>query len=81
MDDTKEKICFSDFKISLAAARVNANMTQEDVATVMRKSKNTIVNWESGKNIPDVAQVAFLANLYGVPIELINLQNNFTNSE
>ena len=35
-------------QISLAAARVNANLTQEDVARAMHLSKNTIVNWEKG---------------------------------
>lgn len=39
----------NDFKITLAAARVNAGMTQEEVAKEMHVSKNTIVNWENGK--------------------------------
>ena len=33
-------------RISLAAARVNANMTQETVANAMKVSVNTIINWE-----------------------------------
>ena len=36
-------------KISLAAARVNAEMTQEEVAEIMHVSKNTIINWEKGR--------------------------------
>ena len=36
-------------KISLAAARVNAEMTQEDVAKEMHVSKNTVVNWEKDR--------------------------------
>lgn len=39
----------TDYKITLAAARVNAGMTQEEVAKAMHVSKNTIVNWENGK--------------------------------
>ena len=35
-------------QISLAAARVNAGMTQDDVAKKMKVSKNTIVKWEKG---------------------------------
>ena len=31
-------------KISLKAARVNANLTQEDAAKAMGKTKQTIVN-------------------------------------
>ena len=36
-------------KISLKAARANANLTQADVAKALRKSKQTVVNWENGK--------------------------------
>lgn len=35
-------------QISLAAARVNAGLTQEEVAKNMKISKNTLVNWEKG---------------------------------
>ena len=40
-----------DLQISLAAARVNAGLTQADVAKEMRLNKQTIVNWEKGKVI------------------------------
>lgn len=33
-------------QISLAAARVNAGLTQDDVSKNMKISKNTLVNWE-----------------------------------
>ena len=46
----------SDLKISLAAARVNANMTQDDVARAMGVSKNTVVAWEKYKTEPTVSQ-------------------------
>ena len=39
----------AEIQISLAAARVNAGMTQEDVAKKMGISKQTIINWEKGK--------------------------------
>lgn len=63
----------SDFRISLAAARVNAKMTQEDVAKAMNKSKNTIVNWENGKTMPDTPALTMLASLYNIPIDNIIL--------
>lgn len=37
-----------EFKISLAAARVNAGLTQDEVAKRMHVSKTTILNWEKG---------------------------------
>ena len=36
-------------KISLAAARVNANMSQSDTARAMNVTPNTVSNWETGK--------------------------------
>ena len=37
------------FQISLAAARVNANMTQEDVAKELKVGKQTVGNWEKAE--------------------------------
>ena len=39
----------SEFRISLRAARINAELTQKQVAKLMGRNKQTIVNWESGK--------------------------------
>lgn len=60
-------------QISLAAARVNANLTQEDVARAMHLSKNTIVNWEKGKSEPSVSQSRELENIYGISMDYIFL--------
>lgn len=60
-------------KISLAAARVNANMTQDDTAKEMKVSKTTVVNWEKGKIIPSFASLQLLANLYEVPVDCIKI--------
>lgn len=60
-------------KISLKAARVNANMTQAYVAKKLKKNKQTIVNWENGKTVIDVANFAALCNLYKVDKEYILL--------
>lgn len=60
-------------KISLAAARVNAGMTQVDVAKALHVSNKTVVNWETGKvDTPFIALEA-LARLYGVPMEFFRL--------
>ena len=52
-------------KISLKAARVNAGLTQSEVAKKLRKNKQTIVNWEMGRSLPDVANFAALCSFYG----------------
>ena len=60
-------------QISLAAARVNANLTQEDVAKEMKVSKNTVVNWEKGTSEPTVSQALRLSEIYKMPLDNIFL--------
>lgn len=59
--------------ISLAAARVNANMTQEEAAKAMNVSKSTIVNWEKGRNSPKYSQMVRLCEIYQMPMDYIFL--------
>lgn len=60
-------------QITLAAARVNAGMTQDDVAKRLQLSKQTIINWEKGRTIPGIPEVEALARIYGIPQENIFL--------
>lgn len=60
-------------QISLAAARVNARLTQSDVAQHMKVSKQTIVNWENGKTEPTINQAKALSELYRMPLDYIFL--------
>ena len=63
----------AEFKISLAAARVNAGLTQDDVARVLRVGKQTIVSWEKGKSEPKMSQSRQLSELYNMPLDYIFL--------
>ena len=56
-------------KISLKAARVNANLSQENVAKKMKKSKVTINNWENGKTEIDYGNLTELCRLYSVTMD------------
>ena len=60
-------------QISLAAARVNAKLTQEDVAKRMQVSKQTIINWEKGKVIPKIPEIEMLSRIYNIPQDNIFL--------
>ena len=60
-------------KISLKAARVNANLSQEEVARKMKKSKVTINNWENGKTEIDHGNLNELCRLYSVTMDDILL--------
>lgn len=63
----------SNIQISLAAARVNAGMTQADVAEKMHVSKQTIVNWEKGKTVPGIPEMEMMSRLYKMPQNYIFL--------
>lgn len=62
-------------QISLAAARVNANLTQDDVAKKLKITKNTLVAWEKGISEPKVTQACELSKLYNMPLDCIFFAN------
>ena len=65
-------------QISLAAARVNARLTQEEAAKRMKICKRTIINWEKGAAIPSFADMKLLADIYNIPIDNIFLPTKST---
>lgn len=52
----------------LALLRRNRGYSQEDVAKIMGKSRQTIASWETGRAKPDIDSVEKLAEIYDVPI-------------
>lgn len=65
-------------KISLAAARVNANLTQDEVSRELHVGKRTVVNWEKGISTPSFVVLNALSNLYGISIDNIILPQKST---
>lgn len=61
------------FKISLKAARVNANLTQTEVAEAMHITRETLRNWENKITCPSKVQYDKLLSLYKVPYNVIKL--------
>lgn len=61
------------FKISLKAARINAGLTQEDAAKKIGVSKQSLSNWECGRNTPKATELMGLCEIYGVPAEMLSL--------
>lgn len=68
----------AEVKISLAAARVNAEMTQEQAAEAMKVSKSTIINWEKGHSKIPFSSLIALCAIYDFPIDSIFLPYNLT---
>lgn len=57
--------------ITLKAARVNAGLTQADVAKELKISKTTVHGYESYKISPGVVRAKELAKLFGMGIDEI----------
>jgi transcriptional regulator with XRE-family HTH domain len=60
-------------KITLKAARVNADLTLDEVAERIGKSKQTIVNWEKGITPIKYSDLIKLLELYEMPVEYIRV--------
>lgn len=58
-------------QISLAAARVNAGLTQAEVADKMNVDRSTVIRWEKAEKIPDFDECTVLSNIYGIPMDNI----------
>ena len=61
-----------DFKMTIAAARVNAKKTQDDVARALHVSKQTIGSWENGKTSPTVEKAIEFCRFCNVPYDRVS---------
>ena len=60
-------------KITLKAARVNAELTLDDVAERIGKSKQSIENWENGKTPIKYSDLLKLSEIYEMPVKYIRM--------
>lgn len=60
------------YKISLRAARINANLSQSEAAKKLNVSKDTVSNWESGKTSPNMEKLEVISRVYGIPYDMLN---------
>lgn len=60
-----------DYKLSLRAARINANMTQAEVASMAKIDTSTLKRWEANEDKVPIPAIYMLCAIYAVPIELL----------
>jgi transcriptional regulator with XRE-family HTH domain len=60
-------------KISMAAARINAGLTQKQLAIVCGVSESTVVNWENGKRVPSLRKLPLLEKAYGISLDYVKM--------
>ena len=58
--------------IKMKAARVNANLSQQEAAEALGISRSTLQNYEKGKTIPRLSIAEKIANVYGVSVDDID---------
>mgnify|MGYP001289012124 FL=1 len=63
-------------QLSLEALRINAGMTQQDVADKLGVSRQTVMKWESGVTRPKELVIYALAKLYDVDIDAIRVPSS-----
>lgn len=61
-------------KMSLAAARKNANLTQVQAAKALNVSLSTLKNWEYGITFPKQPMIEKICELYGVPYDYLRFE-------
>lgn len=58
-------------KITLKAARVNANLSQQEAARRIGVAASTLRNWEAGKTFPNQPKIEKLCEVYGIPFDVL----------
>ena len=61
------------FTITLEAARVNAKLTQQELAQMLGVHRTTLHNWEKGKSSPDVVHLRKVSEITKDPLDYIFL--------
>lgn len=68
-------------KITMAAARVNARLTQAELAEKLNVRKETLNGWENGKTEPPASAIRTLSELSGIPMDFIFVPSQFNEIE
>ena len=71
----------SKINIKMAAARVNAGLTQAEFAAIVGFRTETVNNWENGKSEPPVSVLRKLSELSGIPMDFIFVPYEFKKTE
>ena len=58
-------------RITLKAARVNADLSQREAAKALGVNVSTLQNYETGKTVPDWDMVKRIESVYGFPADFI----------
>ena len=63
-------------KITLAAARVNAGLSQREAAKLLGITPGTLRNYERGKQVPSWTTVKEMERIYGISADNMIIENH-----
>lgn len=66
-----------DIRISPAAARVNAELTQAEAAKLLGITRKTLVQYENGTVMPKWDMVQKMSEVYGIPDGNISFRKKY----
>ena len=66
----------------IGSLRKERNMSQEELATIVNVSRQTVSKWETGDSLPDVYNAVALANLFHVSLDslILGSKTGYTSS-
>lgn len=59
--------------LSLAACRVNAGLTQEELGKRLGVTSATIIRWEGGKSEPKLSTLRKIGEICNIPYDMIRI--------
>lgn len=65
----------------LKEMRLNAGMSQEELASKLNVSRQSVSKWETGDSLPDILKLKQLSKLYDVSIDYIVGNTEFDRKE
>lgn len=51
--------------------RLESSLSQEELADKIFVTRQTISNWENGKNYPDINSIVLLSTLFGISLDIL----------
>lgn len=64
------------FNEQIRKIRSDNNLTQEQLATVLNVSRQTVSSWETGRNLPDLEMVVTIAKEFNLSLDQLILGGN-----
>lgn len=71
-----EKYMEIPFLLTLKAARINKGLSAEEVANKLNIGVKTLYKYEDGTSSPSILTALSMADLYGVPIDMLDFGVN-----